>query len=162
MPKENGSFGMAAALDEVLVGTKGSDEKETTMTRYLKFAMLALLALVCIVPVASARPRVFVGGYFGPGYYGPAWYGPSWYGPGWYGAYGPYGYVPNTGSVKFETKMKDASVYVDGGYAGTVGELKTFHLRPGDHNLELRSRDGQAIYQERVNVIAGKTLKIAA
>jgi hypothetical protein len=135
------------------------------MYRYLKLSMIALLALVCIVPVASARPRVFAGGYFGPAYSGPAWYGPAWYGPGWgWGA--PYGYgyatAPTTGSVKFETKMKEAAVYVDGGYAGTVGELKTFPLRPGDHNLELRDHDGHSIYQERVSVIAGKTLKIAA
>jgi hypothetical protein len=131
------------------------------MTRYLKLSMIALLALVFIAPAASARPRVIIGGYFGPAYYGPAWYGPGWYAPGWYA---PYGYVsgPVTGSVKFETKMKDAAVYVDGGYAGTVGELKTFQLRPGDHNLELRDHDGQTIYQEKVEVIAGKTVKIAA
>jgi hypothetical protein len=136
------------------------------MNRYMKLSIIALLALVCIVPAASARPRAFVGGYWGPGWYGPSWYGPGW---GWYGA--PYGYgygysaAPTTGSVKFETKtkeMKDAAVYVDGGYAGTVGELKTFQLRPGDHNLELRDHDGRSIYQERVSVIAGKTLKIAA
>ena len=121
--------------------------------------MLALLALVVIVPVASARPFVVVGGYFGPAYYGPAWYGPAWYGPDWVA---PYGYVrgPVTGSVKIDTKMKDASVYVDGGFAGTVGELKTFHLRPGSHDIELRTHDGNTFYQEHVDVIAGKTLKI--
>jgi hypothetical protein len=126
------------------------------MFRYMKLSLLALLALVCIVPAASARPRIFIGGYFGPTFYGPAWYGPGWV--------APYGYVngPVTGSLKFETKMKDAAVYVDGAYAGTVAELKTFHLRPGDHNIELRDHDGRSFYQERVDVIAGKTLKIAA
>ncbi len=129
------------------------------MSRYLKVSAIALLALVCIVPAASARPRVFVGGYFGPGFYGPAWYGPGWYGPGWVA---PFGYVsgPPTGSVKIDTKMKDASVYVDGGLAGTVAELKTFHLRPGSHDIELRGPDGQSFYQERVDVIAGKTIKL--
>ena len=128
------------------------------MSRYLKLSMIALLALVCIVPAASARPRVFVGGYFGPGYYGPAWYGPGW---GWYGP-GPYAYerAPITGSVKIDTKMKDAGVYVDGGFAGTVDQLKTFHLRPGEHDIELRTHDGQSFYTEHINVIAGKTLKI--
>src|ERR1700720_2936555 len=102
--------------------------RRKTMYRYLKLSTITLLAVLCIAPLASARPRVFVGGYFGPGYYGPAFYGPAWYGPGWgwYGSgWAPYGYgytaAPTTGSVKFETKMKDASVYVDGGYAGTVG-----------------------------------------
>ena len=124
------------------------------MSRYLKLSMIALLAVVCIAPIASARPFVVVGGYYGPAYYGPAWYGPGW------GA--PYGYArgPVTGGVKFDTKMKDASVYVDGGYAGTVGKLKTFQLRPGTHNVELRYRDGHSFYKERIDVIAGKTLKL--
>jgi hypothetical protein len=129
------------------------------MSRYLKFSLIALFALVCIVPVASARPPFVVGGYYGPAYYGPGFYGPAWYGPGWYG---PYGYAsgPVTGGVKFETKMKDASVFVDGGYAGTVGKLKTFQLRPGTYNVELRDHDGHSFYQERIEVIAGKTLKL--
>jgi len=124
------------------------------MSRYLKLSMIALLAVVCITPVASARPFVVVGGYYGPAYYGPGWYGPGWV--------APYGYYsgPVTGSVKFDTKMKDAAVYVDGGYAGTVGKLKTFHLRPGSYNIELRDRDGHSFYQERIEVIAGKTLKL--
>jgi hypothetical protein len=126
------------------------------MTRYLKLSVIALLAVMCIAPVASAHRRVIVGGYFGPAYY----WGPSWYGPYWAG---PYGYErgPVTGGVKFETKMKDASVYVDGGYAGTVGKLKTFQLRPGSHDVELRDHEGHSFYQERIEVIAGKTLKLS-
>jgi len=125
------------------------------MSRYLKLSLIALLALVFIAPAASARP-VFVRGYFGPGWYGPGWYGPGWYGPGWYG----YDYAPTTGGVKFDTKMKEASVYLDGGYAGTVGQLKTFQLRPGTYNVELRDHTGHSFYQERIEVVAGKTLKL--
>jgi ABC-type glycerol-3-phosphate transport system substrate-binding protein len=127
------------------------------MSRYLKFSLVALLALVCIVPVASARPGVVFRGYYGPGWYGPAWYG--WYGPGWYA---PYGYErgPVTGGVKFDTKMKDASVYVDDGYAGTVRQLKTFQLKPGAHDVELRDNNGNSFYQEHIEVVAGKTLKL--
>jgi hypothetical protein len=62
--------------------------------------------------------------------------------------------------VKFDTKMKDASVYVDGGYAGTVGDLKTFELRSGTHDLELRDHTGRSFYQERVDVVPGKTIKL--
>ena len=129
------------------------------MSRFVKLSLIALLGFIIFVPIASANPRVFIGGSFGPGFYGPAFYGPGWYGPVWVG---PYGYAngPAVGSVKFETKRKDASVYVDGGYAGTVGELKTFRLRPGTHNLELRTHDGQSIFQDKVTVIAGKTLKL--
>jgi hypothetical protein len=129
------------------------------MTRFLKYSALALLALAVFVPAASARPFVAVGGYFGPGFYAPAYYG--WYGP----AYAvPYAAVPapNVGKVKFDTKMKDAGVFVDGGYAGTVRQLGTFPLRPGAHDIELRDPSGHTIFQEHVDVLAGKTIKLAA
>jgi len=128
------------------------------MSRFLKISAIALLALVTIVPVASARPFVVVGG----GFYGPVWYGPGWYAPGWYGPGYYYGYAPApaTGSVKIDTKMKDAYVYVDGGMAGTVAQLKTFKLRPGDHDIELRTHDGNSFYSEHINVVAGKTLTL--
>ena len=66
------------------------------------------------------------------------------------------------GKVKFDTKMKDAGVFVDGAYAGTVRQLGTFPLRPGDHDVELRNPAGQTIFQEHIDVLAGKTLKLAA
>ena len=58
--------------------------------------------------------------------------------------------------------MKDASVYVDGGYAGTVRELGTFPLRVGTHNIEVRDPSGHSIVQEQINILGGKTTKIAA
>lgn len=133
------------------------------MKRIIQFSLIAMLAALCIAPVASARPRVFIGGGFGPGFYGPAYYGPAWYGPGW-GWDAPYGYErgPVTGSIKIDTKDKNVEVYVDGAYAGTVGELKTFKLRPGDHNIELRNHTGNSFFQQHVDVIAGKTTKLAA
>jgi hypothetical protein len=51
-------------------------------------------------------------------------------------------------------------VYVDGGYAGRVGELKKFHLQPGSHNIELRDPSGHAFHQEKIQVLPGKTLEI--
>ena len=130
------------------------------MKRIVMASAVALLALLSFAPVASARVRVFVGGGYGY-YYGPRYYG--WYGPGWYGPYGPY-YGPyaysNTGDVKIETHVKGDSIYVDGGYAGITGKLKKFPLRPGTHNIEIRDRDGRAYYQERVEVIRGRTTEI--
>jgi len=126
------------------------------MNRYLKLAGITVLSLAIFTPIASARPPVF---FVGGGFYGPAFYGPAWYGPGWYA---PYGYVrgPVAGAVKFDTTMKDAQVYVDGGYAGTVKQLGTFPLRPGTHDIELRAPGGQSIYDQNLEVIAGKTIKI--
>ena len=139
------------------------------MSRYWKFGGIALLALATLAPAASARPPVFgFRPYFGPRFYGPAfyygpgiygWYGLGAYGPGWYE---PYGFVPGSaaGEVKVNTATKDAKVYVDGGYAGTVGKLGTFPLRAGTHDVELRSPDGQTFYQEHIDVIAGKTITL--
>jgi hypothetical protein len=53
-------------------------------------------------------------------------------------------------------------VFVDGGYAGTVKQLGTFPLRPGTHDLELRDPSGQTMLQEKVDVVAGKTIKLGA
>ena len=90
-----------------------------------------------------------VGMGFYPGYYG--WYGP-WYGPGYY--------VPNAGEVEIQTKHKGDQIFVDGGFAGRTGELKKFPLRAGTHTIELRNANGKTFYQEKINVIAGKKLKI--
>lgn len=121
-------------------------------------AALGLLALGTIVPAASARPPVVVfhGGFYGGGFWGP---GPYYYGYGPAFAYGYYT-APNAGKIKIDTKLKDAIVYVDGGYAGSVRQLGTFPLRTGTHNIELRAPDGHSFFQQTVNVIPGKTTKL--
>ncbi len=74
----------------------------------------------------------------------------------------PYAYAPeymsqNFGYVKLETKDKDASVFVDGGFADKVAKAKKFALRPGNHTIELRDSDGRQIFNQRVAVLVGKT-----
>jgi hypothetical protein len=44
----------------------------------------------------------------------------------------------------------------------TVKQLGTFSLRPGTHNIELRDPAGQTFFQEKVDVLVGKTIKLAA
>ena len=141
------------------------------MTRYLKFAGIAILGLAMLAPAAFAQrfgfgfgvrvaPRFYGPSFYvGPGVYAPGWYGVGYYGLGWYE---PYGFVPGpvAGEVKVDTKVKATRVYVDGGYAGTVGQLGTFPLRAGTHDIELRAPDGQTVYQEQIDVIAGKTVNI--
>ena len=125
------------------------------MSRIWKATLVALFALVIAAPAASARGRVLIG--YG-GFYGPAWYGPGWYGPAWGpGYYGPY---ERTGNVKIVTETKGNSVYVDGGFAGVTGKLKKFPLRPGTHTIEFRDAHGHSFYQERIQVILGKTIEI--
>lgn len=147
------------------------------MKRFWMMGGVALLALAMLAPAASAQGFVRFG-FGGPRFFGPRVYGPSlyfgvgpgfypypgWYGYGYYGLgyYEPYGYVPGpvAGKVKFDTKVKNAQVYVDGAYAGTAQQLGAFALKAGNHNLELRDAAGQSLYNQQVDVIAGKTLKL--
>jgi len=124
----------------------------------MKKLLLVMAAFAAILPMnafARGRVAVFVGPSFAP--YGYGWYGPS-YAYGMY-PYGPYFGTPNAGQVKVDTKVKDAEVLINGSYAGTVGELKTMTMRPGNYNIEVRS-PGRAPFMEHVYVIAGKTVKL--
>lgn len=73
----------------------------------------------------------------------------------------PPGYVArNYGYVKVKTHGRDASIYVDGGYAVRTKKNKEFALRPGNHDIELRDRSGRTFFQERVAVMVGQTTKV--
>src|SRR5690348_12495239 len=126
---------------------------------FLKTLVLSCALLCLLLPAASARGRggaVFVGGGFG-GFYGGGFYDPFW---------GPYGYpypvydrTAGLGTVKFDTDDKAAAVYIDGGYAGTVGELKNLHLQPGTYNIEVRPTNNPS-YTAKVYLGAGKTVHV--
>ena len=116
----------------------------------------------------SKHSHVRFGGLVvGAGYSsGPYWYpryglyDPFWYSPYIHpGLYTGFMQQPNMGQVKLDTVEKDASVYVDGAYAGSAQKLKSFWLAPGVYNLELRD-DAQRSYRQRVYVLSGKTLAI--
>lgn len=120
------------------------------------------LIVICITTAAILAPLaafahsgvVVVGPRFGWGWYSPYW------GPYPYGYYGyGYDYAPTTGAVKFDTSVKEAEVYIDGAYAGTVGKLKTINLRPGSYDIEVRA-PGRAQFDKKVYVAAGKTLHL--
>jgi hypothetical protein len=135
------------------------------MLRRLVTASFAVATLLAIVQPASAQRFIYrrpliVRPYYGYGY----WYGPGWgYGPGWYYPYGPaYAFPPRpaTGELKILTKVKGDSIYVDGGFAGVTGKLKHFDLSPGAHDIEIRTSSGRSIFQQRVQVIMGRTIEV--
>jgi len=105
--------------------------------------------------IRPVRRPVIVAPYYG---FGPGWYGYNWYGPAW----GPTYVMPytQTGEVKLITHMKEARVYVDGGYAGLAGKLKHFDLSPGNHNIELRDSAGRNLFHQQVQVLLAKTTEI--
>lgn len=113
-------------------------------------------------------------GYFqGPLFYPYAplaypWFYAPWdpfAGPFW-GSYYP-GQVPNflyadgKGEVRLTGAPKGARIYVNGGYAGVAERLKHMWLDPGAYDLAV-SVAGRQTFQQRIYVLSGKVLKIAA
>jgi PEGA domain len=107
--------------------------------------------------------------YFGgPGFYPYAYY-PFYamapWDPFWglsYSGYAPgFGYADGKGEVKLTGAPKDAKVYVNGGYAGRADRLKHMWLTPGAYDLAVAIPGGET-FQQRIYVLSGKTLKIAA
>ena len=152
------------------------------MTTRVWIGALAAVAMWADDGDSASRRRVRLGGVMVGANYatGPAWYpyyggfgGPYRYG-GW-GLFDPYWSSPfihpalysgfaqsmHTGGVKLVTADKDASVYIDGAYAGPVRKLKTIWLEPGAYQLELRSTGG-ASYERKVYVLTGKTVELRA
>jgi len=90
----------------------------------------------------------------------PFFYDPFFY-PYPYGYPYPIDYMSeHYGYVKIKTDLKDAKVYVDGGFANRIEKAKKFALRPGNHDIELRDSDGRTLFRERVAVLVGKTTEL--
>jgi hypothetical protein len=123
----------------------------------IALAVAVVGGLLLAMPSTASAQRFRAGVVFvGPGpFYGP-------YYP-YYGFY-PYGYMaPNYGQVEIDSHQKaekSDNVYIDGGYAATLKDSKKFALRPGNHDVELRSPDGTVVYQENVAVTVGHTTKL--
>ena len=118
----------------------------------------------------SYRPSVNLGFFYGyPGYYGSYRYGYPAYGyyPGYSGWAPPYGYGVRGyagrpyGGVRIDLPQRDAEVYVDGYFVGTVddfdGRLQQANLETGPHRIEVRHPDFAPI-EFQVNVEPGRTI----
>ena len=102
-------------------------------------------------------PLTFGGFGLGGLFYDPFWWGSGGYGYGGsgYGGYGydGYGYYGDDregrGGLKLKVEPKDAEVYVDGYYMGTVddfnGTFQRMELETGPHRVEIRAPGFQTI-----------------
>jgi hypothetical protein len=122
-------------------------------------------------PVAT----VFVGGFHFPSlyraslYYGPRYGYPGGYHGGYHGAPyyqwpGGFGYgYDSSGSVRLQVQPREAEVFIDGYYAGTVddfdGVFQRLHIEPGDHDV-LVYLPGHRPFEQRVYLQPGKTFSI--
>jgi PEGA domain len=117
-------------------------------------------------------------GAFGLGFfYDPLWYDPFYYGGGGVGYYGggygnPYGGSQGgygagsysragSGSVRLKIKPRDAQVYVDGYFVGTVdqfdGLFQKLTIDGGNHRIEIKS-EGHEVTQFDVLITPGETV----
>lgn len=101
---------------------------------------------------------VFIGGYFYDPFFGPY--------PWWPRAAYPYPYYPiydNRAIVRVNATPKDAGVYVDGFYAGTVHDFNDWFqglpLPPGGHEIVL-FYEGYRTVRDRVYLAPGTTFKL--
>ena len=148
--------------------------------------ILSIFVLATGLPITStwadddSRTRVRLGGvvagfnysngpFYGPWGYGPGFYRPYWgmYDPFWTssylhpGLYRGFAYAgPEMGQIKLDAP-KEASVYLDGAFAGTVQKLKSIWLEPGIYELQVSNPTGGE-FKKKVYVLSGKTLNIRA
>ena len=56
--------------------------------------------------------------------------------------------------------IANAQVFLNGGYAGTVKEVKSMWLRPGNYDVEVRTPGVEQSFATKVFVVAGKTIHV--
>ena len=134
------------------------------------------------VPRTTGRAHVVSGGYYRPYYYRPYYYRPYYYAPyyysgfyspfyspfyfgvgfggGWGGFYGQWAYPAYPGyyyggswaSARLEVKPREAQVFVDGYYVGTVdqfdGVFQRLDLPTGEHEVSVY-QPGYRTYTQR-------------
>ena len=162
--------------------------REVQVKRIVRYLMIVVvIAASLTVPTeASAQrrvvrrpaPRSVVYVSARPYYYRPYYsYGPSfWYGgyAGWYSWYGypyyygqfpyPYGrYRDYSSSARLEVKPRDAEVFIDGYFVGSVddfdGWLQRLRVNPGEHELTIYLK-GYRTFRQNVLFRPGATLRI--
>ena len=121
---------------------------------------------MCIVPITRAR-TYWYGGLYG-GYYSYPFYFSAGVGP-YYGypfyQYNPwYPYDPVV-SLRLQVTPREAEVFVDGSYAGTVddfdGSFQRLRLYPGEHTVEI-FLPGHRLLTQEIYLQPGKTFTMRA
>lgn len=144
-------------------GVKNSDPDAANKTHFR-------LGTVTVGAGYAHFPSSFYAGGFWPYSFYPYHFYPLalGYQPFYYGYplfYAPYApdvvYGLGKGEVKLAAEPKTSSVYLNGAYAGTARNLKSMWLEPGAYDLSL-SAAGQQEFHQRIYVLSGKSLKIAA
>ena len=95
---------------------------------------------------------------FGFPYYSAFGYAPfGFFGDFWLDPPAAY-YQASLGELKLKTLDKNASIFLDGGFAGNAGQLKSMWIEPGTH--EVRVTEGNRSFEERIYVLTGRSLTL--
>jgi hypothetical protein len=150
---------LSLSVPVILAADKRDDDGDTDYRRGRRVRIGGIMVGASYFHGPAWYPRY---PYYGWGY--PYWglYDPFWYSP-WVhpGLYSGFAQGPNMGQVKVKSASKEASVYLDGAYAGTLEKLKSMWLEPGAYNLEVRDYGGRS-FKKRIYVLTGKTLELRA
>jgi len=143
------------------------------MPRQTTLAALAATVAIALAPATvRAQPHhgphgghatVVVGGYYGYPYYAaPYFWGGYPWGFGYYYPQ-PYGYPPDTCSIKLEVTPRETEVYIDGYRAGIVDEFDGFFQRmrlgAGEHEVVLYL-EGYRTVRQALKLAGGVEFKI--
>ncbi len=82
----------------------------------------------------------------------------AWAHPGYYLGFDR---TDSTGRIKLKTEHREASVFLNGAFAGVAKDLKEIWLEPGVYELKVAA-DLYEPFELRVYVLTGKTVKIEA
>jgi hypothetical protein len=133
------------------------------MSKRVALLSAAALAVVALFPAEALaqRVRVFAGvGFYRAPIYRPYFYRPLFYDPFWFGQWYPYPYPypyyygrrADIAEARLEIRPRDAQVYLDGYYMGTVGDFdgtfQRLELPGGDHEITVYLR-GYRTYRQR-------------
>ena len=141
------------------------------MIRLWKVSAISLLTLVTLALLASAKHKAVI-------YYQTS------SSPGWYQVYTqpqttPPAYTYNVpssteqvyvypvptlaagiGQVKIKVPSHDTSIFVDGQFAGTTNHVAKLGLEAGTHNIQMRDRAGNIVFNENVAVSANQETEL--
>ena len=101
----------------------------------------AIVGLTAVLWPADAHAQRGRAVYYSPFFWGSPWGPYGFYPSVWYSQYPRYRYVYDEASLRIQVSPKEAQVYVDGYYVGTVdsfdGTFQRLHLSPGEHLIEI-------------------------
>lgn len=141
------------------------------MIKLWKVSAISLLALMTLAPLASAKHKVVI-------YYqnssSPAWYQvytePQTTPPAYTynvpsSTQQVYVYPAPTlaegmGQVEIKVPRHDTSIFVDGQFAGTSDHVARLGLEAGTHNVQLRDRAGNTVFDENVAVSVNQVTEL--